>query len=101
MTKDMETELAELREENKRLREAAQRPAKCDEEHAKVAWQLSVQLLKQAQAENEQCAYWFVSALSKLASSHPRRPVIEVLALARLAMPTAAKQYADYVADKC
>lgn len=100
MTKDMETDLAELREENKRLREAAQRPAKHDEEHAKVAWSLATQLLKQAQEENEQCAYWFVSALSKLASSHPRRPVIEVLALARHAMPTAAQQYRDYVADK-
>ena len=65
-----------------------------------IAWRLAGQLLKQAQAENEECAYWFVSALSKLASSHPKRPVIEVLALAMNAMPTAAKQYRDYVADK-
>lgn len=71
-----------------------------DKEDAKVSWSLAMQLLKQAQSENEQCAYWFVSALSKLASSHSQRPVIEVLALARHAMPTAAKQYADYVADK-
>jgi hypothetical protein len=83
-----------------RLRELAQRPAKHDEEHAMIAWRLAGQLLKQAQAENEECAYWFVSALSKLASSHPKRPVIEVLALAMNAMPTAAKQYRDYVADK-
>ncbi|MFA6971661.1 MAG: hypothetical protein WC208_09710 [Gallionella sp.] len=100
MEKNIEAELAELREENKLLREAAQRPAKHNEEDARVSWLLAMQLLKQAQAENEECAYWFVSALSKLASSHPHRPVIEVLGLARRAMPTAAKQYADYVADK-
>lgn len=100
MKNDIETELAQLREENKCLRKAAQRPAKLDEEHARAAWSLATQLLKQAQAENELCAYWFVSAISKLSNSHPRRPVIEVLALARQAMPTAAQQYADYVADR-
>ncbi len=101
MRTELEKELAELRAENKRLRLALQRPAKHDEEHAKIAWRLAQQLLKQAQNENEECAYWFVSALSKLAAWHPRRPVIEVLALARHAMPKAAQQYRDYVAGKC
>jgi hypothetical protein len=94
-------EIAELKEENARLRAAAQRPQKHEEEHASLAWRLAGQLLKQAQEENEECAYWFVSALSKLASTHPKRPVIEVLALAHNAMPLAAKQYRDYCADKC
>lgn len=80
---------------NELLREAA----KC--EHARMALSFATQLLKQAQAENEQCAFWFVSFLSNLASSHPHLEVIEVLALAKLAMPVAAKRYAEYVADKC
>jgi len=94
-------EIRKLRAENERLRDVAQRPAKHDEEHAMVAWSLAGQLLKQAQAENETCAYWFVSALSKLASSHPKRPIIEVLALVMNAMPKASKMYRDYVAEKC
>ncbi|MCM2310309.1 MAG: hypothetical protein NDI84_02800 [Steroidobacteraceae bacterium] len=98
---EIQGELMGARAEIERLRVAAQRPATCDEENAKVAWSLAMQLLKQAQKENEECAYWFVSALSKLASTHPRRPVVEVLALAKCAMPKAARQYADYVADKC
>lgn len=94
------TALAKRDAEIDRLRELAQRPAKHEEEHAMIAWKLAGQLLKQAQAQDEVCAYWFVSALSKLASSHPKRPIVEVLALAMNAMPTAAKQYRDYVADK-
>lgn len=101
MQSEMEKELEQLREENKCLRKAAQRVSKVDEVYADSAWNLSGMLLKQAQNRDEQCAYWFISALSKLASSHPQRPVHEVLALARHSMPTAAKMYADYVADKC
>jgi hypothetical protein len=94
-------ELQNLREENARLRAAAQRVAKVNEEHAQLAWEISMQLLKQVQRENEQCAYWFVSALSKLTQTHPNRPVIEVLAMARTAMPVAARQYNAYVKEKC
>ncbi len=96
--KDIQTELAELREENKRLRAAAQRPVQGTEKEAAVAWALAVRLLEQVQTRDEQCAFWVVSALSKLARTHPRRPVVEVLGLARHAMPDAYKQYIGYVA---
>jgi len=66
-----------------------------------IEWQLAKQLLKQVQQADEQCAYWFISALSKLAMSNPQMPVVRVIALAKQAMPKAARQYADYVADKC
>lgn len=75
------------------LRAAAQRQQKHEEEDASIAWCLAAQLLQQVQDENENCAYWVFSAIKRLSSTHPRRPVIEVLALAHSAMPLAVEQY--------
>lgn len=86
--------------ELKALRNAAQRVAPVDQEAARVAWSIAGHLLKQLDDENESCGHWVVSSLSKLAQSHPRRPVVEVLALARHVMPKARKSYDSYRKDK-
>lgn len=71
--------------------------ARRDEE---VSARLATILLQQAERKDGVCAYWFVSALSKLASASPTMRVSDVLDFARTAMPQAAADYAAYVADK-
>ena len=66
-----------------------------------IAARLAASLLQQAESENGQCAYWFISALSKLASTQPHLRLPDVVKFTCEAMPRAASEYADYVADKC
>jgi hypothetical protein len=66
-----------------------------------TAARLATILLEQADRESEQCAFWFISALSKLASTQPHLRLPDVLRFAREAMPVSAAAYASYAADKC
>jgi hypothetical protein len=64
-----------------------------------VAARMATILLGQAEAENDQCAYWFVSALSKLAAQKPHMRMPEILEFVCAAMPKAAQEYASYAKD--
>lgn len=68
--------------------------------HYEASVNLSKILLKQVQKENEQCAYWFISALSKLSNTAKNFGVNEILDLAIEAMPQAAQEYQDYLRGK-
>jgi hypothetical protein len=59
---------------------------------------LASQVMKQAESENVKCAFWFISALSKLARTQPDMLVSDVLRFASAAMPKAALLFKDYVA---
>lgn len=50
--------------------------------------------------ENDQCAYWLVSAISKLAHSEPRMSLGCLLNIIKAAMPAAAEGYAEYCGVK-
>lgn len=69
-------------------------------EAQETASRLATVLLGQAQRENEECAYWFISALAKLASTQPHMRLPDVLKFAQAAMPRAAAAYASYAAGK-
>jgi hypothetical protein len=66
----------------------------------KTAASLASTLLHQAERENEECAYWFIRALSKIVSTRPNMRAVEILDFARTAMPGAAAAYSQYAADK-
>lgn len=65
-----------------------------------IAASLASILLVQVQKESEQCAFWFISALSKLTATQPHLRLPEVLQFVKIAMPTASMEYARYAADK-
>lgn len=65
-------------------------------EDEEVFESLAKTLMHQVEQESEQCAYWFVSALSKLALGKPHMRMPEVLEFVRQAMPDAARAYASY-----
>lgn len=58
---------------------------------------LASEVLMQADEKDSECAFWFLSALSKLSGAHPQMRVADVLQFASQAMPNAAKEWADYV----
>lgn len=73
-----------------------------DTEQARVeaANLMALQLLQQAEARDEACAFWFIRALSKLANTQPHMRMGELLAFAEAAMPATARSVAHAAAAK-
>lgn len=69
-------------------------------EDEEAAARLAKTLLEQVERESGQCAYWFISALSKLISTQPHLRAADALQFMQAAMPQAALEYAQYVEDK-
>jgi hypothetical protein len=70
---------------------------------AEAAASLAASVLADAEEANGQCSVWFLSALCQLASTQPHMNIRDVLAFARMAMPTSAKELAahlDYLAGQ-
>lgn len=63
-----------------------------------AAASLAAQVLKQAEEMQPECAFWFLSALSKLSGARPHMRVGDVFQFASVAMPTAAKEWSAYAA---
>lgn len=53
-------------------------------------------LMKQIQGRDPQCAFWFVSALSKLRYENPQMTLVCLMNFIRQEMPKAAAEYAEY-----
>jgi hypothetical protein len=66
-----------------------------------TAAQMARILMEQVERDSHQCAFWFISALSKLTSTHPQMQLSDVLQFAQQAMPKAASDYRLNRADKC
>ena len=58
---------------------------------------LAEAVLAQAQRQDQQCAFWFISALSKLATHDENMTVRDVFGFACMAMPDAATKWIEYV----
>lgn len=64
-----------------------------------AATNLARRVLEQAEEREQECAFWFLSALNKLAGARPHMRVEEVLQFASEAMPKAAQEWSAYVAQ--
>lgn len=54
-------------------------------------------LLNQIEKENEQCAFWIISAFHKLKYEHPKMSMICLFNILTSEMPKAAKAYVEYI----
>jgi len=54
-------------------------------------------VLKQAQDRDKQCAFWFISALSKLRSVNPKMKLDDVCEFVAESMPLVAQEYQEYI----
>ena len=53
-------------------------------------------LLKQIETENDNCAFWIISAIHKLKYSHPKMSMTCLFNILITQMPKAAKAYGEY-----
>ncbi len=67
------------------------------DDHSDAGLEISKILFKQIQDKDHQCAYWIISALTRLLKSNPKLTVIDVLKIANGAMPKAADYHQDYL----
>jgi len=66
------------------------------EDKEKVSVVLARHLLNQIENENQHCAFWIISAVTKIKYANPKMSMTCLLNILRQEMPDAAEAYAKY-----